>query len=114
MATSQVARYLYCPRRSHELALEHIGRYLGGTIDKGIILHPTKFDKSFKIDVDVDATFAYGWSIELGTNPDSIISRTGFIIKVMGCPILWVARLQKSIATSTMESDIYCSLHVFT
>ena len=105
MATSQVARYLHCPRRSHELALEHIGRYLKGTTDKGIILHPTKFDASFKIDVYVDAAFACGWSVEHGTNPDSVKSRTGFIIEVMGCPILWVARLQKSVATSTMESE---------
>ena len=105
MATSQVARYLHCPRRSHELALERIGRYLKGTADKGLILHPTAFDKTFKMDVYVDAAFACGWSEELGTNPDSVKSRTGYIIEIMGCPILWVARLQKSIATSTMESE---------
>ena len=105
LATSQVARYVHCPRRSHELALERIGRYLKGTIDKGLILQPKEFTDSFTMDVYVDAAFACGWAEELGTNPDSVKSRTGYIIEVMGCPVLWVARLQTSIATSTMESE---------
>ena len=105
LATSQVARYVHCPKRSHELALERIGRYLKGTADKGLILHPKDFQDSFNIDVYVDAAFACGWTEELGTNPDSVKSRTGYIIEIMGCPVLWVAKLQTSIATSTMESE---------
>ena len=31
-AISQVSRYTFCPKRSHELSLEHIGRYLEVTI----------------------------------------------------------------------------------
>jgi len=50
MATSHVARYVNCPRRSHELALERIGRYFKGTADKGLILHRTKFNELFTID----------------------------------------------------------------
>ena len=71
--------------------------------DKGLILHPTKFNESLTIDVYADAAFACAWSEELGTNPDSVKSRTGYIIEVMSCPVLWVARLQISIAISTME-----------
>ena len=96
---------MHCPRCSHELALKRIGRYLKGTADKGLILHPKNFKDSFTIDVYANASFACGWSEELGTNPDSVKSRTGYIIEIMGCPVLWVAKLQTSIATSTMESE---------
>ena len=105
LAASQVARYVHCPKRSHELDLERIGRYRKGTADKGLILHPKDFQNSFAINVYVDAAFACGWSEELGTNPDSVKSRTGYIIEIMCCPVIWVAKLQTSIATSTMESE---------
>ena len=53
----------------------------------------------------VDAAFACGWGTEQGTNPESVKSRTGFIIEVMGCSVVWCSKLQTSIATSTMESE---------
>ena len=105
-AVSQVARYVHSPRRSHELALERIGRYLKGTLDQGLILRPTSLeDRHFTIDVYVDAAFACGWGTEQGTNPESVKSRTGYIIEVMGCSVVWCSKLQTSIATSTMESE---------
>jgi hypothetical protein len=64
-----------------------------------------KLDEHFQLDVYVDASFACGWGTELGTNPDSVKSRTGFIIEIMGCSLLWKSQLQTSIATSTMESE---------
>ena len=39
-AVSQVARYTHSPKRLHELALERIGQYLKGTINKGLVLKP--------------------------------------------------------------------------
>jgi hypothetical protein len=104
-AVSQVSRYTFGPKRSHELALERIGRYLKGTIDKGLILKPDLNSSLFKIDVYVDAAFASGWGTEQGTNPDSVKSRTGYIIEVMGCSVIWCSKLQPCIATSTMESE---------
>jgi hypothetical protein len=104
-AVSQISRYTFGPKRSHELALERIGRYLKGTIEKGLILRPDLTESEFKIDVYVDAAFASGWGTELGTNPDSVKSRTGFIIEVMGCSVIWCSKLQPCIATSTMESE---------
>ena len=104
-AVSQVARYVHAPRRSHELALERIGRYLKGTLDKGLILRPVKIDDQFRIDVYVDAAFACGWGTELGTNPESVKSRTGYLVEVMGCTVIWCSKLQTAIATSTMESE---------
>jgi hypothetical protein len=104
-AVSQISRYTFGPKRSHELALERIGRYLKGTIEKGLILKPDLTETEFKIDVYVDAAFASGWGTELGINPDSVKSRTGFIIEVMGCSVIWCSKLQPCIATSTMESE---------
>ena len=40
MATSQVARYVHRPKRSNELALIQICRYLKGTLNKGLSLKP--------------------------------------------------------------------------
>jgi hypothetical protein len=104
-AVSQVSRYTFNPKRSHEIALERIGRYLKGTINKGLILRPNLNESIFKMDVYVDAAFASGWGTELGSNPDSVKSRTGFIIEVMGCSVIWCSKLQPCIATSTMESE---------
>ena len=90
-AVSQVARYVHSPKRSHELALERIGWYLKGTLDKGLILKlkpiPQK-EHQFSISVFVDAAFACGWGTEQGTNPESVKSRTSYIIKVMGCSVV--------------------------
>jgi hypothetical protein len=104
LATSQVARFVHSPKRSHELALIRIGRYLKGTADKGIILRPLEAE-SLKTDVYVDAAFACGWGTELASNPESVKSRTGYIIEIANCPVLWVSKLQSTIATSTMESE---------
>ena len=41
-AVNQCARYAFRPRRSHEEAMKRIGRYLKGTIDKGIIMKPSQ------------------------------------------------------------------------
>ncbi len=40
-AVHQCARYTFAPTKRHEQALLRIGRYLIGTIDKGIYLDPT-------------------------------------------------------------------------
>jgi len=41
----------------------------------------------------------------VGANPDSVKSRTGYIIEITNCPVIWVSKLQTTIATSTMESE---------
>lgn len=104
MATSQVARFIHSPKRSHELALIRIGRYLKGTLDKGLILKPNP-DRTLNIDLFVDAAFACGWGSEEGTNPEAVKSRTGYIIEIADCPVMWVSKLQSTVATSTMESE---------
>ena len=41
-AVNCCARYMFCPKRSHELALKRIGRYLKATRDCVLVLNPSK------------------------------------------------------------------------
>ena len=106
-AVNQCSRYNHFPKRIHGEALKRIGRYLVATRDKGLILRPTN---SLHIDCYVDADFAGLYSHENIEDPASVRSRTGYVINVGGCPIIWKSTLQKEIACSTMESEyIACS-----
>ena len=105
-AVSQCSRYAYSPKKIHEEALIRIGRYLKGTQDKGLIFKPQSSIKDgLNIDIHVDADFAGGWGFEDPGDPSCVKSRTGYIISVMGCPVVWDSKLQDSIATSTMEAE---------
>jgi hypothetical protein len=103
-AVSQCARWTHNPKLSHEKALERIGRYLKGTKDMGLILRPAA-TADFEIDCYVDADFAGTWGFEHPQDPSCVKSRTGFVIFIMGTPVVWTSRLQTDIATSTMESE---------
>jgi hypothetical protein len=58
------------------MALEWIGQYLKGTLDKGLLLLPTTLGPTFPTDVYVDADFAGSWGYEDPNNPVSVKSRT--------------------------------------
>ncbi len=57
------ARYMFCPKHSHELALKRIGRYLKQTSEHGMIMNPST--DICKIDAYPDADFAgmYGHAV---------------------------------------------------
>ncbi|KAG7373658.1 reverse transcriptase RNA-dependent DNA polymerase [Nitzschia inconspicua] len=101
-AVSSAARFTHHPRRSHELALKRIGRYLKGTIEEGLVLRPSD---TLDIDCYVDADFAGLWPHEDKSDPSCVKSRTGFSICVANCPVIWSSKLQGDIATSTMEAS---------
>jgi len=101
-ATHQCARYTHSPKLSHEIALKRIGRYLKGTLDKGLILAPSE---TLKIDCYPDADFAGLWNREDVQDPHCVCSRTGYIINLADCPVLWKSLLQTEIALSTMEAE---------
>jgi hypothetical protein len=102
--TGEFARYTHAPRRSHEKALERIGQYLKGTRDKGLILNANG-NGNLKIEAYVDADFAGMWGHEDAQDPTSVKSRTGFVIFISNCPVVWSSKLQTDIATSTMEAE---------
>jgi hypothetical protein len=105
-ALSQAARFTHSPRRSHELALIRIGQYLKGTRTQGMILKPVSLDHIY-MDCWVDADFCGLYGKEQRLDPTSVKSRTGYIIGLNGCPLIWSSKLQESIALSTMMAEYY-------
>jgi hypothetical protein len=105
-AVSQVARFSYSPRQSHATAIKTIVRYLSRTSDKGIIMRP---NGRLNLDCYVDADFAGLYKREPDFEPTSVRSRSGYILNLGDCPILWRSQLQTEIALSTLEAE-YCAL----
>jgi len=105
-AVSQCARFAFCPKRSHELALIRIGQYLKGTIDKGITMKPLDTG-SFRLDVYVDSDFMGLYGKERRADPDNVKSRTGYVITLNDCPMIWASKLQEGVALSTMMAEYY-------
>jgi hypothetical protein len=103
-AVAQCARYTHNPKLQHEHALERIGLYLKRTLDKGLVLQPDH-DRPLDIDCYVDADFAGLFGYEQPHDPSSVKSRTGYVICVANCPVIWSSRLQHLIATSTTEAE---------
>ena len=102
MATHQCARFNNDPKLSHDRAVKRIVKYLLDTKDKGLIFKP---DLSRGLECYVDADFAGGWKDGDQDNPESVLSRSGFVIMYAGCPITWSSKLQTEIALSTTESE---------
>ena len=103
---SQVARFSFNPKRSHELALIRIGQYLKGTADKGLILKPMSNNK-LKMDCYVDADFMGIYGKEERADLDNVKSRAGHVICLNDCPIVWSSKLQDAVCLSTMMSEYY-------
>ncbi len=101
-ATHQCARFTHAPKHSHALAIKKIIRYLAGTLDKGLIIKPSK---EFSIDCYADADFAGLYGYEDSQDPVCVKSRTGYVLLLADCPLLWVSKLQTLVASSTMEAE---------
>ena len=102
MENHQCARFNNDPHLSHEQAVKRIGRYLLDTRDKGMIYRP---DITRGLECYVDADFVGGWKDGNPDSPESVFSRTGFVIMHYGCPINFGSKLQTEISLSTTESD---------
>jgi hypothetical protein len=101
-AVHQCARFSIDPREEHGKAVKAIGRYLLSTQDRGIIFKPNKDGLLCYSDAD----FAGNWCKELcETDVTTAKSRTGYVIKNAGCPLIWASKLQTEIALSSTESE---------
>ena len=100
-AVSQVARFTAAPKQSHARAVKSILRYLRGTSDKGMIIRPTT---TLDIEAFVDADFAGLYGQEPDHLPEAARSRTGYVITLGGCPVMWKSRLQSEIALSNTHT----------
>ena len=101
-AVHQCARYSQNPKVEHSQAVKRIGRYLLGTMDKGIVYAPD----STSLTCYCDASFSGEWDKEIAEfQPATAKSRTGFVIMYSRCPIIWSSKLQTEIALSTTEAE---------
>ena len=102
-AVHQCARFSHDPKVEHGNAVKRIGRYLKGTMDKGLIMKP---DSNLSLDLHVDADFAGNWDQDIAaSDPATAQSRHGYILRYCGIPLLWASQLQSIIALSTTEAE---------
>jgi hypothetical protein len=101
-AVHQCARFTHCPKNSHGVAVKRICRYLAGTRTQGMKFAPTP---DLKLDCYVDADYAGLWHHEDDQDPVCVKSRTGYLLTLGGCPLVWVSKLQTEIALSTLEAE---------
>jgi Reverse transcriptase (RNA-dependent DNA polymerase) len=101
-AVHQCARFTHNPKKSHGKAVERIVSYLQGTKRQGMIMKPSGH---LTIDCYVDADFAGLYGVEDDQDPISVKSRTGYVLMLADCPLLWVSKLQSEISVSTMEAE---------
>jgi hypothetical protein len=71
--------------------------------DEGIVFRNNKED--VKVDCYVDADFAGLYGTEDPMDPTCVKSRTGYIILLADGPLMWVSRLQTTIALSTQHRE---------
>jgi hypothetical protein len=100
-AVHQCARFTHAPKASHEAAIIKICRYLKGTQDNGLTF---RHSKEFKVDCYVDADFAGLFGVEDVHDPICVKSRTGYVMTIADCPLMWVSKLQTKIVLSTQHS----------
>jgi hypothetical protein len=101
-AVNCCARYMFCPKHSHELALKRIGRYLKQTLEEGMVVNPST--NICKIDAYPDVDFEGMNGRKKPVDPSCVKSCTGFVITFADVPILWKSQLQMETALSTMEA----------
>jgi Reverse transcriptase (RNA-dependent DNA polymerase) len=105
-AVHQCTRFTADPKREHSKALKTIGRYLAGTKKFGITCKINSSGLECYSDADSDGN----WNTTEAEHADSTArSRTGYVIRYAGCPLIWGSRLQTEIALSSTESE-YISL----
>jgi hypothetical protein len=101
-AVHQAARFTHAPKASHEKAVIRICRYLKGTRNEGLVLQPSR---KLKVDCYVDADFGGLFGAEDPLDPMCAKSRTGFVIMLANCPLVWASKLQTTIALSTQNAE---------
>jgi hypothetical protein len=92
----------------YEKGLKRIGKYLKATRDNGLVLKPSGL---LKVDAYLDTDFAGLYGHEKTTDPACAKSRTGFLISVSDCPMVWVSKSQTEMALSIMEVEIIALAH---
>ena len=101
-AVHQCARFSHHPRQSHADGVKRIIRYLNATKNQGMTFKP---DSGMVLDCYVDADFAGLWKSVSDQDPVCVKSRTGYVMTLGECPLIWASKLQTKIAMSTLEAE---------
>lgn len=103
-AVHQCARFVSDPKMEHGKAIKHIGRYLASSAtSSGLIFKP---DITKSLECFVDSDFSGNWhKDDAADDMDTARSRTGYIIRYAGCPLVWGSKLQTHIALSSTEAE---------
>jgi hypothetical protein len=64
-----------------------------------------KPESELKLDCYVDADFAGLYNVEDAQDPVCVKSRTGYVLTLGNCPLIWVSKLQTEVALSTTEAE---------
>ena len=67
-----------------------------------MIIRPSK---NLNIEAFVDADFAGLYGQEPDHVPEAAKSRTGYVITLAGCPVIWKSQLQGETALSTTHAE---------
>jgi hypothetical protein len=94
---SVLCRFLANPGPSHWRAVQHLFRYLKGTIDARLVYRRTAFDPTNFFVTYLDA--------DHGGNPDNGKSTGGYEIIIGGAAVSWSSRLQGIVALLTTEAE---------
>jgi hypothetical protein len=102
IAVHQATRFSYSPKHSHGQTVKRIVRCLLDTSERRLELVP-KPDEG--LDCWVDANFCGLHGYEDEQDPTSVKSRTGFVLTLFGCPIVWSSKLQDQICLSSTAAQ---------
>ena len=109
-AVHQCARFTHNLKKSHGHAVKRIICYLLETRqdgrDRGLTFDVGDANEIPKVECYVDADFAGLWNVEHNDDPVSSKSRTGFVVFVGNCPVIWQSKLQVETALSTTEAEV--------
>ena len=93
------ASFSHNSKKSHEIGVKHIDRYLQGTKDTGLILAPDA--RKLQLDLYADADFTGLFATEDEHDLVSVKSRTRVLLIFRGVLIYWGSKLQFKIALFT-------------
>ena len=117
-AVSQLSRVMDNPGRVHWAELLVLLRYLNGSREKGIMYRREHVDTG-RVANEADRVHIRRLAKSMGSqvvafsdadfarDVDERKSVSGFIVYLNGGPVAWRSKLQKSVATSTMDAEIF-------
>src|SRR5277367_4314992 len=94
-AVGVLARFNSSPGIKHWKAVQHLFRYLKGSLDYKLVYSPTDSAQLFTTYSDADH----------GGNPDNGRSTGGYAILIGGASVSWSSRLQSVVSLSTTEAE---------